>query len=313
MTQRHEGAHLFVYFAGESTEDGEQVRFAVSDGPTMTSWTEINSGLPTLRSTVGECGARDPFILRDSARDRFVVIATDLRVWPDEDWKRAIEHGSRAIVVWESADLVTWTEPRLATVAPHNAGNAWAPKAFWSDASQAWTIIWASALYPDGIRGEFEYQRLLMTTTRDFQTFTPTEMYLDVGHDVIDATFLTDGDATYRFSANSHNVGETGPSKHVFMERGTSVFDPAFMPLVVDVGKNSLEFGEGPAVGRLLDRDGWFLLIDESNRRGYRLFESTDLDSGEWTAVEDAALPVNARHGSVIAITREERDRLLAS
>ena len=313
MTKRDQGAYLFAYFAGESTEDGEQIRFAVSDGPTMASWTELHSGLPALRSTVGERGARDPFILRDFARDLFVVIATDLRVWPDQDWKRAIEHGSRGIVIWESADLLTWSEPRLATVAPVNAGNAWAPKAFWSNTDRVWTIIWASALYPDGVRGQFEYQRLLMTTTADFQSFTPTEIYFDAGHDVIDANFLTDRNVTYRFSANSHLVDGNGPSKHVFIERGTSIFDPAFEPLVVDVGKGSLDFGEGPAVGKLLDRDGWFLLIDESNRRGYRLFESTDLASGEWTAVEDAALPVNARHGSVIAITDEERDRLLAS
>jgi len=313
MTQRHECAYLFAYFCGESTEDGEQIRFAVSTGPTMAWWTELNSGEPILRSTVGERGARDPFILRDSARDRFVVIATDLRVWPDEDWKRAVEHGSRSIVIWESTDLVRWSEPRLATIAPDNAGNTWAPKAFWSDESQSWTIIWASILYPNGIRDDSEYQRLLMTSTKDFRTFTPAEVYLDAGHHVIDAMFLTDGGATYRFSANSHIVDETGPSRHVFMERGTSIMDPAFAPLTVDVGKSSLDFGEGPAVGKLLDRDGWFLLIDESNRRGYRLFESTDLASGEWAPVEEAALPANARHGSVLAITTEERDRLLAS
>ncbi len=313
MTPRQKGAYLFVYFAGEGAEDGEQIRFAVSDGPNMNSWTEINAGQPVLWSNVGERGVRDPFILRDSARNRFVVIATDLRVWPDHDWKRAVEHGSRSIVVWESADLVSWNGPWLATVAPENAGNAWAPKAFWSDEDKAWTIIWASILYPDGVRDESQYQRLLMSTTKDFRSFTPAEVYLDAGHHVIDAMFLTDADATYRFSANAHVVDDSGPSKHVFMERGTSIFDPAFVPLTVDVGKSSLDFGEGPAVGKLLDRDGWFLLIDESNRRGYRLFESSDLASGEWTPVEDAALPPNARHGSVITITNEERDWLLAN
>jgi len=312
MTQRLETAYLFAYFAGETDEDGEQVRFAVSNDLTFKSWTELNSGLPSLRSTVGERGARDPFLIRDTARDVFVVIATDLRVWPDEDWKRAIEHGSRAIVVWESPDLVHWSESRLATIAPENAGNAWAPKAFWSESSKTWTVIWASALYPDGVRCAFEYQRLLMSTTTDFVTFTPAEMYFDAGHDVIDAMFLSDGDATYRFSANSHEI-DGAPSKHVFMERGTSIFDPHFTPLTFDIGKDWIEFGEGPAAGRLLDRDGWFLLIDESNRRGYRLFESTDLASGEWTPIEDAILPANARHGSLLAITAEERDRLLAA
>lgn len=308
----HRDAYLFTYFTGEDTPEGEQVYFAVSDGPSLRSWTEVARGHPLIRSTIGELGVRDPFIVRDSARDRFVVIATDLRIWPDQDWKRSIEHGSRSIVVWESPDLVNWTEPWLVTLAPENAGNTWAPKAFWSEESRAWTVIWASALYPDGQRGAFEYQRLLMATTTDFRTFSPAEIYLDGGHDIIDATFISDGDATYRFSANSHAVGDSGPSKHVFMEKGASMFDPDFAPLTVDVGRDSLEFGEGPAVGALLDRPGWFLLIDESNRRGYRLFETSDLASGQWLAIDDAQLPPRARHGSVIAISAEERERLLA-
>ncbi|MBE1878653.1 carbohydrate binding domain-containing protein [Myceligenerans sp. TRM 65318] len=43
------------------------------------------------------------------------------------------------------------------------------------------------------------------------------------------------------------------------------------------------------------------------------LFETDDLGSGRWTANLDAELPASPRHGSVIPITAEERDGLLAA
>lgn len=43
--------------------------------------------------------------------------------------------GSRGIFVWESTDLVNWTDERLVTVEDETAGMVWAPDAVW-DASQ---------------------------------------------------------------------------------------------------------------------------------------------------------------------------------
>ncbi|MGH1553729.1 hypothetical protein ACRAWF_22380 [Streptomyces sp. L7] len=45
---------LLAYFLDEHDEHGEQVRFAVSDGPAPVSWTALNAGEPVLRSDVGE-------------------------------------------------------------------------------------------------------------------------------------------------------------------------------------------------------------------------------------------------------------------
>jgi len=90
----------------------EQIYFVISrDGRT---WTSLNEGQPVLVSKLGEKGVRDPFLLRahDGGKGgKFVIIATDLSINLNRDWGRAVTKGSKSIVVWESTDLVKWSEP----------------------------------------------------------------------------------------------------------------------------------------------------------------------------------------------------------
>lgn len=305
--------YLLAYFLDEHDEHGEQIRFAVSTGRTPTDWQVLGDGAPLLVSTVGERGARDPFLVRDEARGVFVLLATDLRVWPEQDWPRSMRHGSRSLVVWESPDLIIWSAPRLVEVSPPEAGNTWAPKAFWSDEEQSWLVFWASALFASRAEREVgTYQRILAARTSDFRTFTPARTHLDFGHDVIDLAFLRDGDDWYRFSVNAHVPGGAPDlGHHIFSERGPALADPGFAPLVVDIGKDVLRRGEGPAPFAGIDGDGWYLLIDEFGYRGYRLFHTRDLAAGHWDLVPGAKLPPGARHGSVIPVTAAERGRLV--
>lgn len=302
---------LLAYFLTEHQEHGEQVRLATSEDSHPTRWTPLAGGEPFVLSTVGEQGARDPFLIRDGLRNRFVMLATDLRTWPDGDWGRATHRGSRSILVWESLDLVTWTESRLLEVAPHNAGNAWAPKAFWSPERVAWVIIFACALYPDAQRAGFRHQRLMMVTTTDFVTVTRPEVYFDPGHDVIDATFVQDGPTCYRFSANTQGSDDS-VGHHIFMEHGSSMLAGDFEPLAVDVGREHMRHGEGPAAFASLDTDSWFLLIDDIDGVGYHLFETDDLATARWRPVPDVQFPAGARHGSVLPITAAEHSRLVS-
>jgi hypothetical protein len=309
-----DGRFLLAYFLDEHDERGEQIRFAVSRGATPTSWVALNAGEPLLASDVGERGARDPFVLRDHRTGTFVLLATDLRVWPGQDWEPTMRTGSRAILVWTSADLVGWAGPRLVTVAPVESGNAWAPKAVWSEERGCWMVVWASALYDDGedrsVRG---YQRMMAAPTLDFVTFGPAEVYLDLGHDVIDAVFLRDGPDWYRVSANARPPGaDLYEGTHIVVERGTSFDDPEYRTVAVDVGKGDLKRGEGPAVARTADGTT-YLLIDEFGLRGYQLFATHGPPGGPWHRVEGAQLPTGARHGSLLSITHEEADRLLAA
>ena len=86
--------------------------------------------------------------------------------------------------------------------------------------------------------------------------------------------------------------------------------------------------GEGPCIVRANPGDvngvRWFLFIDQPKYHGgpdhYVCFATQDLDDPQgWLPVSDRlreGLPVNAdggkpRHGTVIPITRHERDRLI--
>lgn len=308
-----DGGFLLSYFLGEEEPDGEQVRFALSDGPAPTAWTPLNGGRPVLPSVVGECGTRDPFLVRDEKAGRFVLIATDLKIGTGQDWNRATRHGSDSIIVWESADLVQWDGPFMRRVSTPEAGNTWAPKAFWSPERNAWLVFWASALFgPDADRGPGSHQRMMMAETTDFRKFGPPETYLDLGHDVIDATFLVDGGRWYRFSANALG-GAPDRGRHIFGEVGTSLEDPAFEPLAEDIGKGFMVQAEGPAVAADPAGGRWYLLADEFGLRGYQLFTTTDLAAAAWDHVPEAVLPPGARHGSLLAITAGERLRLRES
>jgi len=287
--------------------DGEAVRFAVSEDETPRAF--LSLPIAPLRPAIGTGGARDPFLVRDAASGRVVLLATDLRTEEEADWHRAVRNGSRSILVWRSCDLVTWGDPALRIVAPTAAGNAWAPKAYWSADRDCWLVFFSSALFdPESDRVEAAHQRILVSETRDFESFTSARTALDTGRDAIDAVFLEDGDGWLRFTV------ETPPgsdSTSVALARGPSL-EGAFETVRTGIGSPELARGEGPALARSPDGSATWLLIDEFGMRGYRLFSSSDPGSGVFEPVPGARLPPGARHGSLLALDDDEAARLRA-
>ncbi|WP_088102972.1 hypothetical protein [Halalkalibacter urbisdiaboli] len=126
--------YLFTYFKGESEHivDGEQVYFALSKGNDPLYWQELNGGKPVLTSDLGEKGVRDPFIIRSPLNHTFYLLATDLKIQGNGNWDRAVTEGSKAMMVWESSDLVHWSNERMVYLAPPEAGCTWAPEAIFA-------------------------------------------------------------------------------------------------------------------------------------------------------------------------------------
>jgi len=308
--------YLFVYFTGEGTADGEQVYFGLSRGNDPVRWREP-SGRPALRSAVGTGGVRDPFVIRSPRGDRFYLIATDLRMYGRDDWERTWRHGSRSIVVWESADLVRWSAPRLVQVAPDTAGNVWAPEAFYDPVRGEYVVFWASTLYPADDPGHTtqSYNRIVYATTRDFRTFSAPKPWFDPGHSVIDSTVLRHDGEYYRFSQDDRGPGGGGATpcgRYITQEKSTVLTSPAYGLVKECIGKDAIVGGEGPLVFRSNTEKRWYLFIDEYGGRGYAPFETTDLNSGDWRPVVDAQLPGRPRHGTVLPVTRAEYNRLAA-
>jgi len=315
MTEDPAG-YLFAYFTSAAESDGEQVRFALSAGPQPLEWQVLNGGRPVLHSTVGEQGVRDPFLLRAAGlpgeRARYYLLATDLciaRRNPATAWEDCIRAGSRSIVVWESEDLVTWTDPGLVEVAPPDAGNAWAPEAAYDAASGTYLVYWASTLNPASGDGG-SYHRMLCANTTDFKSFTPARVWIDRGWSVIDSTVVQADGYFYRFSKDELSADSSSPdAKFITAERSDTLDSSQYSVVATGIGKNDLVHGEGPIIVRGPGPDSWFLFIDEFGHRRYTAFTSDSPASDTWTPVP-AAMPPGASHGSILALTAGEYARL---
>nr|WP_222840716.1 immunoglobulin-like domain-containing protein [Actinosynnema mirum] len=308
--------YFFGYFTGEGSATGEQVHFAASRGNTPLLWDELNGGRPVLTSARGDRGVRDPFVIRSPEGDKFYLVATDLKIHGNGNWDLVQRKGSKHVEVWESTDLVTWSQQRHVRVAPDTAGNTWAPEAYYDESIGAYVVFWASKLYAedDPEHTGNTYNRMLYATTRDFRTFSEPQVWVDPGYSVIDSTVIEHGGQYYRFTKDERNNTSTTPcSKFILAERSTSLRSTSYEHVADCIGKGAIERGEGPTVFKSNTEDRWYLLVDEFGGRGYVPFETTDLASGRWTPSTGYQLPARPRHGTVLPVTKAELDRLRAA
>ncbi|WP_439379244.1 family 43 glycosylhydrolase [Amycolatopsis lexingtonensis] len=312
--------YSFFYFTGEGTSNGEQIYSALSRGNDPLNFDELNNGQPILKSSLGELGVRDPFILRSPDGDKFYLLATDLRIYAGRGWDAAQRSGSRSIMVWESTDLAHWSRQRSVQVSPPTAGNTWAPEAFWDAKRGTYVVYWASKLYAENDPDHTgdSYNRMMYATTRDFVSFSAPQVWIDPGYSVIDSTVIKDQDTYYRFTKDERNNTSSTPcSKFITEEKSTDLLDPHYGFVADCIGKATatspgLSAGEGPTGFKSNTENKWYLFIDEFGGRGYVPFETTDLASGKWTMSAGAHLPASPRHGTVLPVTQAEMNRLSA-
>ncbi|MBB3113744.1 hypothetical protein FHS18_005857 [Paenibacillus phyllosphaerae] len=296
--------YLLAHFIGEQP-DGEQVYFAYSEDGLH--WKDLNAGLPVLRSELGEQGVRDPFLVRSPKEGKFYLIATDLRIASGKGWAAAVSEGSRDIIVWESADLVSWSAPWPVTVGVQGAGCVWAPEAIYDEAADEFLVFWASATQ-EAHENERK-QKIYSARTKDFRTFTETEKYIERDNHIIDTTIIAHNGAYYRYSKD-----ET--TKNIRLEQGTSLDKDAFTPISAP-DLEAIMGVEGPQIYKLGDREEWCLIVDRfAEGKGYLPLLISDLASGEFRVLTDGAFDMGTttkRHGGVLPITSDEASRLLAA
>lgn len=327
-------AYAFAYFAGESQDDDEQIYMAASKGDDPLDYDELNDGKPVLSSQFGTKGLRDPFIIRSHEGDRFYLLATDLKAYPAVDFGEAQETGSKYLEVWESTDLVNWSNQRHVKVSSDFAGNTWAPESFYDENTGEYVVYWASALYPTtetaGRDINTSYQRMMYATTRDFVTFSDPKPWVDVkrgtGRGMIDATVVQDGDTFYRVikdeaSMTPRQEKSTDLRATVTGSLPTTTSTPGWQLVKEKVGVGqpnpwggTFTGGEGPTVFRDNDDpDHWIMFIDQPSYhggQGYMAFETHDIASADWKAVPGADLPSSPRHGTVLPVTQAELDHM---
>ena len=299
--------YFFTYFAGEGYSDGEQIYFAASkDGD---KWYDLNDNKPVLTSTMGEKGVRDPFIIRSPEGDKFYMIATDLKINGGNGWGAAQTAGSQSLMVWESTDLVNWSDQRMVEVsASIDAGCTWAPEATYDPITGEYVVYWASKTASDN----YGKQRLYYAKTRDFYSFTEPELYIEKDESSIDTTIIYNEEDKmyYRYTKNEGgNTNELGAkTKTIFAEKSSTLLGN-WTPIPSE-SLNANQWVEGPTIFKYNKQDApegkWCLLVDDFGGRGYYPLVSTDLSTGEFESLTAARMPSRARHGTPIPITEKE-------
>ncbi|MBB3113122.1 sucrose-6-phosphate hydrolase SacC (GH32 family) [Paenibacillus phyllosphaerae] len=295
--------YLFIHFIGEQ-EDGEQIYFALSqDG---LHWHDLNNQQPVLRSNVGERGVRDPYLLRSADGSRFYLLATDLSIYHrGGDWSQTTITGSRSLVIWESSDLVNWSEPRTVEVAPIETGCAWAPEAIYDEAEEDYLVFWASGR--EAAEGEGRGMHIYCSKTRDFRTFTPAVQYITRGEQrtIIDTTIMKAGGKYYRASGDGQITIEASDRLMGDWEVISTLESIGLKLTGRDV--------EGPEFFKFNGEDQWGLLVDQyATKDGYLPIVTTDIGDttgSSWKKLAPDTYSFGSlkkRHGSILPITKQE-------
>lgn len=300
-------AYLFVHFRERKTPDGEQVYFGLSrDG---FHWEAVNQGRPVLWSRLGEKGVRDCTIIRCKADGKYRILATDLslaynfRTKYHLDWPTVARNGSKCLSLWESEDLLHWSEQRLLSLGDENFGCLWAPDVFYDPQMQDYVLHWSSSHASNG----FGNMGIYYSRTKDFRSFTkPQLLYAKEDAGIIDSAIYMENGKYFLFVKSDHNP------ERILLLQADHAQGPYVRVEEFDRSMLAIEAGlyEGPTAFRLED-GRWCLFLDyygaSGEGQGYVPFVADSLQSGHFVrADEQFHFPYGFKHGTVIPISMEE-------
>ncbi len=303
--------YLFVHFKEKRTPDGEQVYFGLSkDG---FHWEEVNNGNPVLWSMLGEKGVRDFTIIR-SDNGKFYIIATDLslsyemRPTYHNSWREVQLNGSNKFMMWESEDLVHWSAQKELPVRKPGEGCCWAPDIIQDKNTGEYIIHWSSPNKDRNMEMCIYYVR-----TKDFETFTEPQILYEKENDgAIDSCMVEENGTYYLWVKSFKNpVG-------VIMLKSDCITGPFERVWKFDEEMDKLEGGaevyEAPTACKLED-GSYCLMLDffgaKGKGQGYVPFRARDIASGEFKrSDEEFVYPYGFKHGTILAISEEEYERI---
>ena len=274
-------AYLFAYFV-KNGEDGLHLA-ASSDGYTFEA---LNDGRSYLTPQVGESKLmRDPCLLRGPDGTFHLV------------WTTAWE--GKTIGYASSPDLIHWSGQKALPVMAQEAGtrNCWAPEIAYDETRKDFLIFWATT-----VTGKFTEtlvsadkgynHRIYATTTKDFDSFTPTRLFYEPGFNVIDATLLH---ANQRFYLIVKDETVVPVKKHLRIATATDIEGP-YTDLSAPFTRDWVEGPTALKVG-----EDFVVYYDCYREKHYGAVRSRDLKT--WADITDKIhFPAGARHGTVIEV-----------
>lgn len=289
--QKNKSAYLFSYFKGNG-EDGLHLAYS-TDG---FKWQALKKDSSFLTPTAGKDKLmRDPCIIR-GADGLFHMVWT-------------VSWNERTIGYAASKDLIHWSEQQAIPVMEHEPAtlNCWAPEIFYDAGTKEYMIYWATTIpgrFPKGdSAGDNKYNhRMYYVTTKDFKTYSKAAILYDQGFNVIDATIQKNGKQYVMFLKDETRYP---PQKNLRTATSNTLTGGYTAPSAPITGKY---WAEGPTVLKLGNQ--WIVYFDKYTEHKYGAIASTDLIN--WTEVsEKLEMPKGIRHGTVLAITKKELDKLI--
>jgi len=310
--------YLFSTFDGNA-QDG--LRFAFSyDGY---YWSNIPGVF--LKPHVDGKIMRDPSITRG----------------PDDTWHlvwTTAWRGNNGFGYAHSKDLVHWSEQKFIPVMAHEPTvcNVWAPELFFDAKEKQFIIAWASTIpgrFPDYLEPSTNNHRMYYTTTRDFNTFAPTKLFLDPDFSVIDCQILkTSGVRPSSGAATPDNTAaaqtsqtqtpenlaapEDGRTPYVLLLKDNTrpqrnlrvAFGDTPLGPWRDISTNlTAQFTEGPC-GLKIGAD-WLIYYEAYQGHHYSALKTRDFKTFT-DATSEMTFPPNLKHGTAFVATKKDLDYL---
>jgi len=208
-----------------------------------------------------------------------------------------------------SQDLIKWTDIRSVPVMENEpkTRNVWAPEIFHDEKTKLNYIIWSSTIpdrFPETAgSSETDYNhRLYYTTTKDFKTFTETQLYWNPGHNVIDAFLAKDGDKYLLFYKDETKFPT---AQKTILLAASNIPNGHFDKRGVVSHTNWVE---GPAALKIGSE--WFVYYDCYTKSRYGAVKSSDLK--HWENICDKIhFPKGARHGTAFEVDKQTLEKLL--
>jgi beta-xylosidase len=207
--------------------------------------------------------------------------------------------GDKGFGYASSKDLIHWSDEKMIPAMEYepNTVNVWAPELFYDDASKQFIIIWASTIpgrFEKGIEPDSNNHRIYVTTTKDFQSFTPTRLFLDPKFSVIDCVILKKGQHDYVLVLKDN----TRPERDIKVAFSNSALGP-----YTNVSKPFTEqFTEGPAVVKV--KDNWLIYYDSYRKSIYGAAITHDFVNFR-DITNEVSVPKGHKHGTILTVKKK--------
>ena len=295
VKEKDMAGYLFVYFTGNDISQ-EAICFALSnDG---LSWHKLNGGRPVIDSKVisSTGGVRDPHILRGEDGHTFYMVATDMV--SANGWD-----SNRAMVLLKSENLINWSHSIINIQQTYegqdNLKRVWAPQTIYDHKANKYMIYWSMKHGdgPDIIYYAYANDSFTGLTGKPRPLFIPADRKSCIDGDIV----YKDGKYHLFYKTEGHGNGiKVAVTDELTSGRWTE--SP-------DYKQQTDQAVEGAGTFKLSGTDKYILMYDMYMNGRYQFTETTDLE--HFRVIDsDVTMDFHPRHGTVMAVTRDEMKRL---